>query len=121
MILGPLPVSDDLGFPTGQVVYIDTGARLASADPGFTTTRPLTAAEARDVDQAAADNAANQAAVLAEQARADALAALAAPITPPTVTGTTVAGVKASADAAVKALAQEFSDRLAALPDALGG
>jgi hypothetical protein len=61
------------------------------------------------------------AAAAAAAARAAALAALADPITARTVTGSTVAAVKASADAAIKDIAAQTEARLSAIAEALGG
>jgi hypothetical protein len=68
-IIGPLPVSGPDGYATGELLYLDTVQRIAADNPGFTNPRPFTDKEARDVDQAAADNAAN-AAIVATRAQA---------------------------------------------------
>jgi hypothetical protein len=54
-------------------------------------------------------------------ARDAAIAALSDPLVPRTVTGTTVATVKSSADAAIKDIAAQTEARLAAIADVLGG
>jgi hypothetical protein len=53
-------------------------------------------------------------------ARTAVLASLTDPLVPKTVTGSTVAAVKASADAAVKDIAAQTEARLAAVADVLG-
>jgi len=99
---------------TTLTVYADDGETI-------TEQRPATAAELAAWFPDPATVEAHNAAMLADEAaRAAAIASLTDPLTPRTVTGTTVATVKASADAAIKDIAAQTEARLTAIAEVLG-